>query len=183
MNCEVYLYHYSEDPTIKLFEPRPSVHAEGPTAGKQLVWAIDERHSPVYYFPRNCPRVMLWPVEGSTQADIDLWMNSDARMVAHIESAWADRFAACVLYRYTFDGADFENLHDHGVHVNPAPVEPIAVEPVGDLGSALEAENVELRAVESLQPLADAWFSTLHFSGVRLKNAQEWTPPVGERPL
>ncbi len=176
------LFHYSEDPTIELFEPRPSIHSDGPTANRELVWAIDEQHSPVYYFPRDCPRIVLWPIEGSTQDDIELWIGGHARMAAHIESAWTERFDDCALFRYTFDAAGFENLHDHGVHVNPNAVEPISVEPVGDLGVALETANVELRVVDSLQPLADAWYSTLHFSGVRLKNAQQEFVLTGENP-
>lgn len=35
----------SEDPSLGRFEPRD---------GK--VWAIDTRHLPLYWFPRDCPR-------------------------------------------------------------------------------------------------------------------------------
>ncbi len=177
-----HFYHYSEDPGIKLFEPRPGRRIEGRPGGEKLVWAIDEHHSPVYYFPRQCPRVVLWPIEGSTQSDVDRWMATDARMVAHIERVWIERFNNCQLYRYTFDGSGFEDLHDHGVHVKPGEVEPIDVSPVGDLGNALAGANVELRVVESFQPLAGAWDSTLHFSGVRLKNAQSQLVLTGVNP-
>lgn len=173
------LYHYSEDPNITLFEPRPGRQLDGRPPGELLVWAINEHYSPVYYFPRDCPRIVLWPIDGSTQDDIDRWMNGDARMVAHIETAWIERFESCQLYRYSFDSTGFESLHDHGVHVKPAPVEPVDVSPVGSLADALDSANVELRVMDSLQPLASTWFSTLHYSGVRLKNAQDWIPPTG----
>lgn len=181
--AEQFLYHFSEDPEIRLFEPRAGRQIEGRPPREQLVWAIDAHHSPVYFFPRECPRIVLWPIEDSTQGDIDRWMNSDSRMVAHIESAWSDRFDNCQLYRYSFNATEFESLHDHGVHVSPAPVKPVDTSPVGNLANALEEANVELRIVGSLQPLADAWHSTLHYSGIRLKNAQDRVVPTGSRLL
>lgn len=169
------LFHYSEDPRITRFEPRPSRKIKGRPAGERLVWAIDGHHSPAYYFPRECPRIVLWPVVGSTQEDIERWMErSGARMVAHIELAWAQRFEKCELFRYSFEPEGFEPLNDHGVHVSRSTMTPMEVTPVGDLASALNAANVELRVVESLQPLADASSSTLHYSGIRLRNANGW---------
>lgn len=176
--AESNLYHFSEDPGIKRFEPRSGRQIEGRAADEKLVWAIDEWHSPVYYFPRDCPRIMIWPIEGSTQDDIDRWIGSDARMAAYIEESWKSRFDGCELYRYTFDATGFESLNDHGVHVSPQPVDPLEVEPVGNLRDALERASVDLRVVPSLQPYADAWHSTLWFSGVRLRNAAEWIAPV-----
>ena len=174
----MHLFHFSEDPNIERFEPRPGRQIDGRPAGEKLVWAIDDWHSPVYFFPRDCPRIMLWPIAGSKRVDIDRWIGSDARMAAHIETAWEQRFNQCVLYRYTFDMSGFENLNDHGVHVSPEPVEPLNVEPVDDLREALAQSDVGLNVVPSLQPYADAWHSTLWFSGVRLRNATEWVAPV-----
>lgn len=175
---DLYLYHFSEDPNIEQFVPRPGRHIEGRPENEKLVWAIDEWHSPVYFFPRDCPRIMLWPVEGSTEEDIDHWVGDGVRMAAHIEKGWAERLARCKLFKYTFDSSGFENLHDHGVHVSQIPVEPLEVEPVGDLEAAIAKANVRLNVMDSLQPLAEAWHSTLWFSGVRLRNAKQWTPPV-----
>ena len=56
MSPEV-LLHFSEDPTITRFEPH--VPATNPTH-EPAVWAIDEQHSPVYWFPRDCPRGSVW---------------------------------------------------------------------------------------------------------------------------
>ena len=58
--------------------------------------------------------------------------------------------------------------------VSRETLEPLSVEPVGDLIEALEAANVELRLLPSLLPLRDVWETTLHASGVRLRNAQGW---------
>lgn len=175
---EQLLYHFSEDPEIKLFQPRPGRQIEDRPDGELLVWAIDEERSPVYFFPRECPRIVLWPVEGSISEDIRLWMGGDARMVAHIESAWIERLESCQLYRYSFETTGFENLNDHGVHVSPNSVEPVSVDPVGSLEKALQDVGVELRVMDSLQSLTDAWHSSLHFSGVRLRNATDWAPPA-----
>lgn len=49
------LWHFSEDPTLGRFVPRD---------GK--VWAIDERHSWLYWFPRDCPRACFWAIESTT---------------------------------------------------------------------------------------------------------------------
>ena len=37
------MWHFSEDPGIRRFEPRPSELA----GGEALVWAIDSRHAPM----------------------------------------------------------------------------------------------------------------------------------------
>lgn len=173
------LYHFSEDPNIELFRPRPGRPLPGRAPDEELVWAIDEHHAPLYYFPRDCPRIVLWALEDSDPADVERWLGgSGARMVAHMESAWVERLDQCRLYRYTFDGATFESLQDFGAYVSCDAVMPMSVEPVGDLRRALEAGGAELRVMESLQPLAEVWKSTLHFSGIRLRNATDWTLPV-----
>ena len=46
----------------------------------------------------------------------------------------------------------------------------IAVEP----DRSLAAQGVELRAMESLLPLKDVWSTSLHASGIRLRNARDW---------
>jgi hypothetical protein len=50
------LYHFSEDPTIKVFAPRaPLAHPDY----EPLVWAIDDWHQPMYWTPRDCPRILF----------------------------------------------------------------------------------------------------------------------------
>jgi hypothetical protein len=52
------LYHFSEDPNIHRFAPHvPRTNPTHPPA----VWAIDADHAPLYWFPRDCPRVTIWP--------------------------------------------------------------------------------------------------------------------------
>ena len=82
------LFHFSDDPDIAQFEPRPvRVPVERP-AGREwlngpLVWAIDDWHQPLYLFPRECPRILLWPTSRTTKQDRLRWMGDiSARMVA-----------------------------------------------------------------------------------------------------
>ncbi len=176
------LFHYSEDPSIDVFAPRIPAHRADVEA---RVWAIDEWHSPMYYFPRQCPRILLWRLPTSTAEDIERFFHhSDARMLAHIETCWVDAMHTTQLYRYELPSATFEDMRDAGMHISAATVAPLSVEPVGDLLEALEAANVELRLLPSLLPLRDVWETSLHASGVRLRNAEGWndaevtgTPP------
>lgn len=168
------LFHFSEDPTIELFTPHTPEHRDGVEPG---VWAIDEGHSPLYFFPRQCPRILLWPTPASTAEDIERFFHhSDARMLAHIETCWLDAMHSTQLYRYELPPETFEAVTaDAWMPVSRSAVEPLGVEPVGDLVEALEAANVELRLLPSLLPLRDLWeTTTLHASGVRLRNAQGW---------
>ena len=172
------LYHFSENPDIEVFEPRPGRAIDGWPAGEQLVWAIDELHAPMYLSPRDCPRVILWALRGSSPDDVERWIGSQASMVAYVEERWLAAMRSCELYRYRFEPGAFESIRDHGTHVTTSAVTPIDVEPVGDLEAALAAANVELRPQETLQPVAEAWFTSLHYSGIRMRNARDWTPPV-----
>jgi hypothetical protein len=178
------LFHFSEDPTIEVFEPRPvRVPAERPP-GKAwlngpLVWAIDGWHEPMYFFPRDCPRILLWRKPSTSDEDIRRWWRgpSDRRILAHIEEAWLDRLKTTPIYRYTFGPGPFEHIGEIGTWVSRTAVRPISVVPVGDLLSALETAGVELRVMPDLLPLKGVWESGLHASGIRLRNAQRWNAP------
>ena len=176
----VRLFHFSDDPGITVFEPRrvlkPSVRPEGRDwLNGPLVWAIDEPHQPMYLFPRDCPRILLWPRETSSADDLARWWGErDCRMLAHIEWAWLARLQAGALYRYELPRETFECLEDAGMWVSKAAVTPLAMHVVDDLPAALRGEGVELRVMESLAPLKDVWATSLHASGIRLSNATGW---------
>jgi len=164
------LFHYSEDPTIAEFVPRLG------RLGAPMVWAIDAWHSPLYWLPRDCPRVAFWPLPTTTPPDLERWWSTAAgRMVIAIEAAWLERVRSCRLYRYSFDPAAWEPLHDHGCHISRATVRPLAVEPVGDLLARHAAGGVELRVCQSLVPLGRAILqASLHYSLIRMRNAAGW---------
>lgn len=175
------LFHFSEDAGLARFAPRPvRVPAVRP-AGREwlngpLVWAIDEDHQAFYLFPRDCPRILLMPRPTTSAEDRERWWGDrTCSMIAHIEWAWFERFRAGRLYRYELPAAAFEDLHDAGMWVSRRAVEPIAVEVIDDLPAALAAANVELRLMHSLVPLKGVWDTSLHASGIRLRNAAGWT--------
>ena len=47
------LWHFSEEASLGLFLPH--VPVTNPQA-QPLVWAVDTRHVPLFWFPRDCPR-------------------------------------------------------------------------------------------------------------------------------
>ena len=166
------LYHFSEEPDIRVFEPRFS-----PIANGDYVWAIDEWHAPMYYFPRDCPRACFWPGPTTTAEDHERWFGGvEARMVIAVESGWLDRIRSAQLFRYALPEDGFER-HDAtaGHWVSRTAVAPLSVEPVGDLLAALVDAGVELRITPTLTGLwSRVIASTLEFSGTRLRNAQGW---------
>jgi hypothetical protein len=52
------------------------------------------------------------------------------------------------------------------------------VEPLHSLDTCLSDAEVELRCLDQLTPLKPVWGSTLHASGIRLRNAVNWGKPT-----
>ena len=69
--------------------------------------------------------------------------------------AWLDRIRSTALYRYTMPPEPFAQVADDsaGHWISRQAVEPLAVEPMGDLLTAIARESVELRITPSLWPL------------------------------
>ncbi len=169
------LYHFSEEPGIDVFVPRPPLaHPEV----EPLVWAIDDWHQPMYFVPRDCPRVCFWPLPTTTDADRDrFWSYVSGRMVVAIEAAWLQRLQTVCVYRYRMPDEAFESLNDAGMHVSRQTIRPVEVEALVDLPTRLAEESVELRVCPSLVPLGRAVIrSTLHYSLIRMRNAVGWSP-------
>ena len=78
------------------------------------------------------------------------------------------------IHRYELPSDVFEDLEDAGMWVARTPVTPLSMETLRDLPAALREQGVELRIMESLTPLRGVWATTLHASGVRLRNAKGW---------
>lgn len=174
------LFHFSDDPAITVFEPRPvrvpSRRREGMEwLNGPLVWAIDEFHSMMYLFPRDCPRILFWPRSQTTEEDRLRWMGqSRARAVACVEAGWLDRLRSETIYRYELPLAGFEDLEDAGMWVARGVIHPLRMEPLCALDACLAAADVELRVMDELTSLRPMWDSTLHVSGIRLRNAVNW---------
>ena len=161
------LYHFSEDPNVEVFKPRKMEHRP---EIEPFVWAIDEWHSFCYFFPRQCPRVVCWPLPETTDEDRARFMgHTAARALAAIESRYAEKMRSAELYAYSLPAAGFELMNPEiGVSVCRDEVVPLAMKPVGDLVEALVSTEVELRIMPSLWPLWDDLVqSTLHYSMFR----------------
>lgn len=156
------LWHFSEDPALSRFEPRD---------GK--VWAIDDAHSWLYWFPRDCPRATYWAVEQTTDEDAERWLDGDReRRVAVIETAWLERMHAVRLYAYRMPAESFDEVRDNRFYVASTTVEALERVELGDLVERHGAAGVDFRDAASLYPLWDAIVeTTLEFSGIRLRNA------------
>jgi hypothetical protein len=156
------LWHFSEDPNLGHFEPRD---------GK--VWAIDEPHSWLYWFPRDCPRATYWAVSTTTQEDVAEWLGGDrGRRVAVVETAWLERMRAVRLYAYRMPAEPFDEVLDNRFYVASTPVEALERVACGDLVERHREAGIDFRDSASLYPLWDAIIATtLEFSGIRLRNA------------
>jgi hypothetical protein len=100
-------------------------------------------------------------------------------MIAYVEAAWRDSLRAAVLYRYELPHLAFQPLNDAGMFVSRFPIEPLAVEVIGNLPLSLRACDVELEIMPSLRPLRDVWESSMSASCIRLRNAQDWPQTRG----
>jgi hypothetical protein len=165
------VYHFSEEPSIELFQPRlPAARSDV----QPLVWAIDEEHAPLYWFPRDCPRVTFWAGPGTDPEVASRFLGQTAAKRVHaIECAWLDRMRRTQLYAYRFASGLFVPFEEADGHwVSHQEVVPLAVEAVGDLLICHAEAGIELRITPSLWPLHDCIPSTgLHFSIVRMRHA------------
>jgi hypothetical protein len=154
------LWHVSEDAAIARFEPRDG-----------RVWAIDTRHVPLYWFPRDCPRATFWAVEGTSDEDVDRFLAGDRpRRVHVIEPVWLERMRRTELAAYRLPAETFEP--EDRYWISNMAVEPLERSILSDLLTLHADAEIELRIAPGLLDLWDrVTASTLDFSGIRLRNA------------
>jgi Family of unknown function (DUF6886) len=165
------LYHFSEDPGIARFEPHVAATS---LLQEPLVWAVDADHAHLYYFPRQCPRVIYYASARTSAGDVERFFgHSTARRVVAIESGWLQAMRDAALFRYEFDSAGFQVMDETaGYWVSHEVQTPLSIEPVGDLLAALTGADAEVHILPSLWPLYEAVIaSTLEFSIIRWRNA------------
>jgi hypothetical protein len=169
------LWHYSEDPTIEVFRPHRAATA---VEDDHLVWAIDTRHAPTFWFPRDCPRGCAWTSDRTTPEDRQrLFGHTDAPRIHVIEQAWLATVRSCRLYAYRLPEAPFERHSVGGYWVAQETVEPLELVEVGDLLQRHADAGIELRISPSIWTWwVDVAGSTLEFSGSRLRNCTRPMP-------
>lgn len=166
------LWHFSEDPSLGRFCPRST--AADP-AKPPLVWAVDTRHAPLFWFPRDCPRGCVWPVTTTTDDDLERFFGQTSATRIHvIEADWLERMRACRLYAYRLPA---ENFRPHevvgGYWVCDEEANALDRADVGDLLAGHVDAGIELRVTPSIWPFwGRVAASSLEFSGSRLRNAQ-----------
>ncbi|MDF2043199.1 hypothetical protein P2R13_07155 [Pantoea sp. Cr_R21] len=111
--------------------------------------------------------------------DIEKWMGSDsqATAIACIEHAWLSRFQSGKIYRYELPVDGFEPTGEVGMWVSQNNVIPTDLKAFSNLDTELALRNITLRVMERLTPLKSVWLTSLHASGIRLRNAQDWGKP------
>ncbi len=163
------LWHVSEDASLVRFEPhlRPEHDADEP-----LVWAVDTRHVPLYWFPRACPRATFWAWSGTRDEDVERFLDGDrARRVHVVEPAWLERMHDARVVAYRLPEETFER-HDR-FWISRAAVEPLELVELGDLRALHASAAIELHTDAALLSLWDTVVaSTLDYSGIRLRNAR-----------
>ena len=167
------LWHVSENASIERFEPHVSATA---ASREPRVWAVDTRHLPLYWFPRECPRGTFWATTRTTRRDAELL--GRANRVHIVETTWLKPMRAACVVAYRLPEATFAPDPDVGGYwLSRTAVEPLDVVELGDLVRRHGASGIELRAVSNLWPTWNRVVaSSLEFSGIRLRNA---LPPAG----
>jgi hypothetical protein len=166
------LWHVSEDATITVFAPH---RAETSTEDEPFVWAIDTRHLPLYWFPRDCPRGTFWAGPGTSDEDTGSFLSGDRTQRVHaIEPPWDERLRTAILYAYRLPEETFEPYEAAGGYwVSRTTVEQQELRPLGDILELHARAGIELRVVPRLLDLwDDVIASTLEFSGMRLRKAR-----------
>jgi Family of unknown function (DUF6886) len=156
------LWHVSEEPAIRRFEPRD---------GK--VWAIGTRLLPLYWFPRGCPRATFWADSGTSDDDVERFLGGDRSQRVHVvEPDRLESMRTTRVVAYRMPEQSFVENEDR-FWISAEPVKPLELVELGDLVQRHEEAGIELRTESSLVPFWDEVVaSTLGFSGIRLRNAR-----------
>lgn len=172
------MFHFSERGDIEVFHPRAPL---GHPDTEPLVFAIDEWHQPLYFFPRDCPRIGVWPVETTSEEDKE-WFSGqgDQRMLLYIDHSWQARHAAGEVWRYEFGPGQFEDCDDHGCWASRSSERPATVTRLTDLPGRIAEAGCRLIVADLSAIAARFWpDTTLHVSMIRMRNLEGWTGAPG----
>ena len=168
------LFHISEEPGIRIFEPRPSPSSFD-SINDDVVFAISGRLLHNYLLPRDCPRVTYYIGKQTNDEDKKKFFSeSTAEYIITVPSDWYNTIKKTTLYCYEFAIDNFTLLDEcAGYYISYEKEKPIAITVIPDTIAELLARRVELRFTSSLIPIADAVSaSSLNFSLIRMRNAK-----------
>jgi hypothetical protein len=153
------LWHVSEDDAIERFEPRGD-----------KVWAIDTRHLPLYWFPRECPRATFWAKSDTSDEDVETFLADRGRRVHVVEPEWLKAMRGTRVFAYRLPPETFEPWDRFWI--SSSAVDPLELVELGDLVERHAKADIELATDDDLPALWQRVIaSTLDFSGIRLRNA------------
>ena len=173
------LYHISDKPGIKRFDPRPAPHPSARQKGL-MVRAVDFEHRHNYLLPRNCPRVTFFAAPNSDPEDVKRLMGgTSAKHIVAIEAGWLPEIQKICLYQYEFDPKGFILVDEvAGYWISRKRTIPMAETKIDNILATLPEHDVELRIMPSLWKLREAVInSTLGYSIIRMNKAK--APPEG----
>jgi hypothetical protein len=168
------LFHVSDYPGLKSFEPRPVPSPDTGVTG-DAVWAIDEDHLPNYLWPRDCPRVTYTATDRTSPEDIAKFFdNTKARRVIVLEQGWLGRIGREPIYVYEMPVRSFELIDaSAGYYIARETVVPLAERELRDPLTEVADRGCEIRLVPDLWSIRDAVTnSTLDYSIIRMRNAK-----------
>jgi hypothetical protein len=169
------LFHISDDPKIKVFEPRPAPFYQD-VITQNVVFAISNKLLHNYLLPRNCPRVTFYAGPQTSEEDKNTFLGTTtAKHVVCVEAGWLLAILRTTLYCYELPPDSFSLLDEcAGYYISYSAVIPVSGKPIYSVLEELLKRDVELRFMPSLLELAElVKKSTLNFSLIRMHHAQE----------
>lgn len=167
------LFHFSDDPHLNTLQPRvPSRHPER----EPFVYAVDETHQALYFFPPDCPRLAVWADSTSRDEDVE-WLQSKtkSRILLAIDSSWADRVAQGSVCRYFVAPETFFQNDGHGCYVSRLPIQVSEPTVYENLPQAMMDADAMLAVVGSLAAFAHSIeTSSLHVTMIRMGMLDDW---------
>lgn len=167
------LFHFSNEPNIEIFRPRVKHNRQDMPP---VVWAIDQEHEFTFYFPRDCPRIVVTRTDDMSEEDQAKFFGlSSANIIITVETHWYKTINEATIYRYTFPGESFKLFDETaGYYISEETIKPEEMKPLNNLIERLIDLNVEVRFTPSLHPLREAILqSTIQDFGIhRFGNAR-----------
>lgn len=167
------LFHFSGEPNIEIFRPRVKHNRQDMPP---VVWAIDQEHEFTFYFPRNCPRIVITRTDDMSEEDKAKFFGlSSANIIITVETHWYKVINEATIYRYTLPGESFK-LFDAtaGYYISEETIKPEEMIPLNNLIERLIDLNIEVRFTPSMHTLREAILqSTIQDFGIhRFENAR-----------